>query len=464
MMDNLTLLVLGFLMLSAGIALTAHGIRGQRRGREPRCPGCEYNLTGLQPERCPECGIRVDAGDIVYGLRQRHMGAITAGVGLVVFGAASSGIGVFQALRQVDWYRWRTTATLSQWAVTGDRKALFELLRRVEGNGIPTRELRQLGDLALHVQGTEPAPPYANDWYDLAGLLAVQGAFTGEQQTMFYRQVAGVSFALRRTIREGDPVVAQIAVVDRGSRHLPLRLWIGPSEEFCIDGKPECTRGACNVGVLAGTQTVRNVHWEICRGFAVSPGAHRIEYEATFNLFDESSGTAGREAVWVGDVRVGAALQVVAQRGDDPICVRRDVGLDEAVANMIEVSEVVRFRSGGSARSRITLRLKKPAPTNLLAEAFLTLDGESLSVGVVNWMEGGCSDQAVYSPWIREDQQEPVGAHAAIVLRGARHLAAATLACYEVWGGEVRLSLPEAIEAKDDHGRRRRGNPVTFQP
>jgi hypothetical protein len=36
---------------------------GNRFNDEDRCPGCQYLLTGLRDERCPECGARATAED-----------------------------------------------------------------------------------------------------------------------------------------------------------------------------------------------------------------------------------------------------------------------------------------------------------------------------------------------------------------------------------------------------------------
>ena len=38
-----------------------------RRGTEPRCGRCGYNLTGSQSDRCPECGLRFIEAGVVKG-------------------------------------------------------------------------------------------------------------------------------------------------------------------------------------------------------------------------------------------------------------------------------------------------------------------------------------------------------------------------------------------------------------
>lgn len=46
--------------------------RPRRRGTTPHCARCEYNLTGLTSDRCPECGTEMIPANIVYGEKIRR--------------------------------------------------------------------------------------------------------------------------------------------------------------------------------------------------------------------------------------------------------------------------------------------------------------------------------------------------------------------------------------------------------
>ena len=54
-------------VLSAGIGLYLIRSARRRRGTEPRCGHCGYNLTGSESDRCPECGLRFIEAGVVKG-------------------------------------------------------------------------------------------------------------------------------------------------------------------------------------------------------------------------------------------------------------------------------------------------------------------------------------------------------------------------------------------------------------
>jgi len=58
-----------------------------RRGKEPRCRKCRYELTNLKSDACPECGTALTPRNRVIGMRSRWRMAL-APVALLVIGSA----------------------------------------------------------------------------------------------------------------------------------------------------------------------------------------------------------------------------------------------------------------------------------------------------------------------------------------------------------------------------------------
>ena len=75
------------LLVAVGAGLTWGARPGRRRGTEPHCRACDYDLRGGTAGRCPECGADVvSAQGIVRGARLRRPGQLAAGLTLVTIG------------------------------------------------------------------------------------------------------------------------------------------------------------------------------------------------------------------------------------------------------------------------------------------------------------------------------------------------------------------------------------------
>src|SRR5687768_17277287 len=73
------LLFLALPPLLLGLVLVKLAYFPRRRGNTPHCRKCNYTLTGLSSERCPECGQPLDDNvAVVHGERPRRpiLGAV----------------------------------------------------------------------------------------------------------------------------------------------------------------------------------------------------------------------------------------------------------------------------------------------------------------------------------------------------------------------------------------------------
>ena len=87
--SSIAILPLLVLILAVAVAVVGVGIylirsSGSRRGPEPRCGNCGYNLTGSESNRCSECGLLfIDAG-IVRGSASPSRARRRVGIALIL--------------------------------------------------------------------------------------------------------------------------------------------------------------------------------------------------------------------------------------------------------------------------------------------------------------------------------------------------------------------------------------------
>ncbi len=77
-------LILAVATIGIGIGIYLIRSSGSRRGPEPRCGNCGYNLTGSESNRCSECGLLfIDAG-IVRGSASPSRARRRVGIALIL--------------------------------------------------------------------------------------------------------------------------------------------------------------------------------------------------------------------------------------------------------------------------------------------------------------------------------------------------------------------------------------------
>lgn len=71
-----------------GLAALAIGRRGLRVGDAPHCRRCNFDLSGLTADRCPECGLDITTPrNTLRGARRRIRSLIVLGAVLLLIGA-----------------------------------------------------------------------------------------------------------------------------------------------------------------------------------------------------------------------------------------------------------------------------------------------------------------------------------------------------------------------------------------
>lgn len=69
---------------AAGTVLLVRGLRYRYRGDEPHCANCNYNLTGVAVEVCPECGTQRTAETTIRGEPYRQWRLAMLGIVLML--------------------------------------------------------------------------------------------------------------------------------------------------------------------------------------------------------------------------------------------------------------------------------------------------------------------------------------------------------------------------------------------
>lgn len=91
-------------LIVAGAVLTLTALFGRRRGETPFCRKCRYNLTGIDADRCPECGWSIVGRGVVRGERPSRRARLVVGVSCLLISAAAITSFAIATARGVDWY------------------------------------------------------------------------------------------------------------------------------------------------------------------------------------------------------------------------------------------------------------------------------------------------------------------------------------------------------------------------
>jgi len=140
--------------LVLGMYLVVHGWRGRRHGGEPRCRKCDYNLTLLDSEQCPECGTKLGRRTIAHGARRRSWVLVACGTMLLMLGLLSSQSTLLElGARRHALFPLRM---LVDRAAGGDQRSMFEVERRIKKYELSEAQGHRLADRALGWVGSKP--------------------------------------------------------------------------------------------------------------------------------------------------------------------------------------------------------------------------------------------------------------------------------------------------------------------
>lgn len=183
MFTTLSALLAG-LLLAAGVTLVLSGLIGRRVGKEPRCPRCRHDLTGLDGKAaCPECG-RPMAGGVLHGLRRPGRRRVVVGSACLLVGALSAAalINAAGVLRRLP-NAWLTGVDYPNAGRARRMVVLAELLRRLQSKELSPSETASFVTTLLDEQAEAAAAneraTIAPPWDPQAGEFVVAAAQAG---------------------------------------------------------------------------------------------------------------------------------------------------------------------------------------------------------------------------------------------------------------------------------------------
>jgi len=195
-------ILIGLIPAVVGLVLFIRGIAKwpRNRGDTPYCGNCNYNLTGLTSDRCPECGTIMSPDMIVYGQGYRRGGMIVAGCICIALGIGCFAGGITR-LQKVNWYQYRPTAwvlnDLQSSSRTTAQKAWKEVQRRIQARRLSASQHEKLIDVCLQEQAAEPSGPIMQDLIDHIGFCYVDGRLSEIQKRTFFEQMVKLQLVIR---------------------------------------------------------------------------------------------------------------------------------------------------------------------------------------------------------------------------------------------------------------------------
>lgn len=322
---------LAALTILLALGAIALALRGRRVGDAPHCRACDFELTGLDADRCPECGHDLThKSTIARGSRRRRPVALTLGLALLIVGA---GIVAFAlSAGNASWNAYKPTTLLlyESRLLHGPARdaAGAELLKRHLASPLANDQLARLIDPALAVQADPQTRWDQTPWWQLLDAAYTAGLVTPEQDLRYLRQaLAPLKTTLPESTLAAEAFPVRVAntrtLALSQSRLVPARSvgFTAALTEATLDGEPlplaplrtetdngprsEVLYTTRNVtpggGYLRGMTGIQFVFQDIDAGelqspLSITPGEHTLGLTYHVRVFGGAPGLSGAQA------------------------------------------------------------------------------------------------------------------------------------------------------------------------
>ncbi|MFG0250927.1 MAG: hypothetical protein ACF8OB_18735 [Phycisphaeraceae bacterium JB051] len=210
-------LILLLCLLATGSWLCFYALRRKRKGDQPHCRKCEYQLTGIATEQthCPECGQSLTKPKaIVKGKRKTHTPLLLTGILLILITVSLSSHQAYQTVQSNGWLKLKPTSWLITDAVaefnTQTRNSFptkptwdntKELYIRLKDDTLSKNQLHTLVDHTIKLQLQHKVWRLNEDWKDILDELLIAKAFSQEQIERLITQNHSVELQCKPAIR-----------------------------------------------------------------------------------------------------------------------------------------------------------------------------------------------------------------------------------------------------------------------
>ena len=433
------LLLVTLILAVCGVILVRQGFRPRRRGETPHCRKCDYNLTGLTSERCPECGARLSPLATEYGERRRSARRIVGGLLCLVPAA----LALLFVLGTLDWYQFCPTALVISELQSANtiraQQAWNELDRRYVAGDLSASHNSRLIDYCLQEQAKPANGPLTSGLVNHLGRLYLAGQMSVAQQDRFIKQALLLTLRVRPNTVLGQPAPFQ---VNYTARIPSTPFWVRvENADFFVDGRKTRDQGSMGTmsGCGAGGGCSNHVPIDTIGRHKVGVVAHARIWTGPFG--DEASS----QPVGKLDASAEAATDVLAVEPPDYIKHTCGPALDTAVRNSFEPKDL---KLSTAAQFEMTLAIRSPL-VGIAMDVFIRTEGREYKVTAVHVASGESTNWSLGIMLRDADGGMPAAFTSCdVILRSSDAAARDSVNLFEIWEGElVYKDVPVAVEA-----------------
>lgn len=427
--DAATLLWIGFALLAPGLLVFLKpGIWPGRHGRTPFCRQCNYNLTGLVSDRCPECGTHITPKTTVYGQRRGRPVVTIGALGCIVIGA----IALVRGSQEYNWHRLRPVAWLWSDIESQDRLtslgAWRELLMRDQDGRLSATQRDALIDRCLEAQTAPSISRLGRRMIQYLSLACRDEMLSEAQAKRFCRQTVPMTLAVRPRIAIGDPVPLRITT--SGTRYGGTDVWLHlDTSPLLLDGQPTgYALSAQGVARAQNKSTVRTDHGYRC---TAGPGRHVLSVVCRLGVYHGPTNRKDQSQLRVEDeIRLTAEFEVLETQPPNLIRGVADPSLGERLQAALRPYSLVRH-AGPPTMISGTVWMRIP-PVDVAFRILLRFHGTELQVASCTSAAGRekyCNWQMAWPDVLPETVD--------VILRSDEEVAKQTVDIFEYWKGEL---------------------------